>query len=126
MNTIFEELLSEEFDSKYFLVEMTDSLYSKLSHDELVIKLHNFLESGIVTWNELREVVDKIAGTIEPGFSLNNQIALCAIAVAIEKLPSQFTGEFLDTLSRSRAPEIGKVSRIARKCIEYFKEIQDS
>lgn len=123
---IFEELLSEEFEYKYFPLDLTDSLYSKLSRDRLVIELRGSLKSGIITWDELRKFVDKIAEKIQPGYRLDNETALCAIAVAIEELPSQFTCEFLDVFSKSRAVEISKASHMARKCIEYFKEIHES
>lgn len=126
MNIILKKLLSEEFNGKYFPLDLTDSSYYKLSRDESVIELREALKSGVITWDELREVVDHIADMIKPGFSLGNQTTLCAIAVAIEELPSQFTGEFFEVFSQSRAAAIGKISRMARRCIEYIKDINDS
>jgi hypothetical protein len=122
-----QALLSEDFDSKYFIIDNHPGRFRLLLlGDSLVIELRESIKSGEITWEQLESFVSDIASGFKKGFALEGDIALCAIAVAIEDFDSKFSYEYLDTLAKSKAAVLRKPSWVARECLETKKDIETS
>jgi len=79
-------LLSEDFELKFFCADNNATRFRLiLLEDNSVIELREAIRIGEITWEQLEAFVNTIVNGYQHGFTLDGDIALCAIAVAIEE-----------------------------------------
>lgn len=126
-STKLQALLSEDFESKFFIIDNHPARLRQLMlEDSLVIELREAIRTGEIAWEQVEEFVSTIADGFKKGFTLDGDIALCAIAVAVEGFNSKFSYEYLETLSKSKATVLRKPSWIARECLQAIKDVKTS
>ena len=117
-------LLSDDFEFKYCMLDYPARLRLLMLEDNSVTELHEAIRVGEISWEQLKEFVDTIVSGFKPGFTLDGDIALCAIAVAIEDFESEFSEEYLNKLSKLKAAEVRKPVRVAIECLRALCEKQ--
>lgn len=68
---------------------------------------------------ELTAFVSDVLRGFRPGERLPDQMALAALAVALEGNYSPFAESFLDQLASSPLAELGPASHVARACLKH-------
>lgn len=84
-----------------------------------VPQLRDSLREGRVTDDDLREFVTDLLRAFRPGERLAEQVALAALAVALETRHSDFTDSFLEQLASSPLAELGPASQVACACLKH-------
>jgi len=111
-------LLTEEFHDSIGVLLPPAALRRQLVNSSDVRALATGIRFGEVTADETREFVGMIMKEFRPGEYFHNNLALAALAVAMETWSSEFVEEYLLDLARLTAPELNISARIARECIK--------
>ena len=111
-------LTTDEFADSIGFILPPASLRRVLQHSADVRRLGAALRYGQVTGKDIREFVGQLLREFRPGELFHHDIALAALAVAMEHLSSSFAEEYLIDLARLQRPEFRASFRIARVCLK--------
>jgi hypothetical protein len=78
--------------------------------------LRSALQSGEVTEDTLRVFSATLLRDLEYGRRFPHELAIAAMAVALESRPTPFAEEFVMDLARLELPELPVAIRVAREC----------
>jgi len=87
-----------------------------LLKNKTVRLLDEAIRVGQITEQAVRDFASSQAIQYKVGESLPGDIALAALAVALESNPAHFAEEYLCDLARLHLPEMATSTRIAREC----------
>jgi len=91
-----------------------------LQTDE-VTALRYGIRSGAIGEEDIHEFIAEILHNFAPGVRYAEDIAVCALAVALEDHYSRFAEEYLIDLASVRSRELSFASRIAAECLKHRK-----
>ncbi len=84
-----------------------------------VAAVRQALREGAITEDTIRGFVSILVQDLRIGQQLPHELALAALAVALETRPTDFVEEYLYDLSRLRLAELSMCIRVARECLKY-------
>lgn len=93
-----------------------------LQSDEVAM-LRYSIRSGAVGEEDIREFVAEVLNVFDPGVRYEEDIAVCAVAVALEDHYSLFAEEYLIDLASVRSRELSFASRIAAECLKHRRTV---
>ncbi len=122
MRTSLKQLLdsTELYEIAGFAAN-SDALRILLGRTAEVQAMSEALRSGELTEGDIREFVRQVLDGFKLGESLFGDIALAAIAVALEPIhmsPDSFAEEYIRDLSRIDLAEMSRSSRVAKACLK--------
>ena len=115
---LLDRLASDEFTDAVGFVLPPAPLRRALQLSEDVRQLAAELRLDQVSKVDVREFVGRLLAVFRPGELFRHDVALAALAVAMESWPDSFAEEFLLDLARVHRPEFRASYRIARECLE--------
>jgi len=112
---VLNDLLEDSFAEKLSFVTQPVALHKLLAYSEEVRAIREKLQEGAITEETLRKFASSLVQQIEYGKRFPHELALAAIAVAIETRATDFSEEFIFDLARLKLPEIPLAIRVARE-----------
>lgn len=119
---LLSSLVSHEFLDAIGVVTSASALYRLLRGEPLVRALRKCLASGELSEDGVRRYVAGLSRDFQSGTQFPHEIALAAIAVALESWNSSFADEYLRDLARLRrvsefelAPGVADRCRVVKK-----------
>jgi hypothetical protein len=120
MNPSLEKLLSTQFDDAVGVILPTRAL--RLQLQPLVKEVEKAIRWKEIDEPQFREFVGQLAESAIASEPKPADLALAALAVAVERIPFEFTEEFLCDLASLRLPQLSISARMARECLtEYYQ-----
>ena len=116
--TSLKNLDSDELQQIYAVHSSSTGLRKAMSRNPIVNNLTSDIESGIVTIDNLKEVISAYLVNFTAGQSIDSQAQLCAIVTALEPI---FNVEFLDILKEFADCKIAELSQVWRVAVECYK-----
>ena len=116
---VLDRLASEEFALAAGFLSTPSSLRQSLRHAKEVHEIHDALKQGAIDDDTLREFVSRLMQDFRRGERFPHQLALAALAVAVERRPTDFAEEFLHDLARLQIAELSTAIRMARECLKH-------
>ena len=107
-----QRLRSDDFLDEMFAFSSAEGLRTFLRTRPEVSDLRRALVSGELVERDVEIFVRELLGALSPGKKFTEEIALAAIAVAIESLPGGFV-DYLEDLGRVRIQEMPLAPRVA-------------
>jgi hypothetical protein len=122
---LFTRLCSDEFIFSIGFLHTPSSVRKRLLESPTVRELSSVLRFGGITEELIRSFVSFATNGLVVGRRLPSDLALAAIAVALELRPTEFAEEYLHDLARIRLPfpEMGVSIRVARECLKLRCEV---
>jgi len=114
---VLEQLKSEGFASEAAFLSTATALRSYLARTNEVVSLRKALERGAITDEALRQFVALLMRDLRPDERFPHELALSALAVALETRSTGLAEEFLNDLARLRLAEMSICIRVARECV---------
>lgn len=115
--SLFERLTSDSFALSAGFISTPEALRRFLLRSQEVHDIRMALRQGAITEDTIREFVSSLMATFYAGRRFEHEMALAALAVALERRPTDFAEEFLHDLSRLKPAELCLCLRVARVCI---------
>jgi|GEM_PF-2087532 len=115
---VLEQLKSDEFQAKTGFVATAPALRRLLLRTPEVRALRQALISGALTERRIQAFVRSLLSTLRSGVPMQHDLALAALAVALEKRGTAFAGEYLHTLASLQAAEMSMSIRVARESLK--------
>lgn len=106
-------LSTEDFDVSVGPILQAEHLWRRLNQSIYVRRLREALNQGEVTDHDVGDFVSTQVSQFRSGERLNGELALAAIAVALESRWTTFADEYLNILSGLRLAELGSAPRVA-------------
>jgi hypothetical protein len=116
--SLFERLTSDEFAISAGSISTPEALRRFLLRSKEVREIRESLRQGAITEETVREFVSSLMRAFHVGQRFVHEMALAALAVALERRPTDFAEEFLHDLSRLKLAELCLCLRVARVCIQ--------
>ncbi len=114
---VLQQLTSDDFAVSAGCLSTPGSLRSFLHRSKEVAALKEALSQWAITDSTLRRFVSSLLRELRCGERFPHQLAIAAIAVALETRPTSFADEFLHDLSRLGLAEMSLCIRVARECL---------
>lgn len=114
--SLLEELAAEEFAIRLAFLSTPSALRACLRKTPEVNEVIQALGQGVITEEGIRAFVSVLLEDLRVGERLPHEIAIAALAVALETRPTNFAEEFLRDLSSLRLAEMGLAIRVANEC----------
>lgn len=114
---ILETLLSDEFQIAVGFVGTPWAVHQVLSRTPQVHAIRQGLRQGAITEETIRRFVARVLSDLRRGERFAHELALAALAVALQTRPTDFAEEFLHDLSRLQLAEMSLCIRVARLCL---------
>lgn len=119
---VLEKLKSDEFVMKFSFISNPRAVHGALQRSEEVRDLRSALRSGEITDETLRSFTAELLSHLEEGRLFEHELALAAIAVALETRSTAFAEEYVLDLARLELAELPAAIRVAREaCRERLK-----
>lgn len=115
---LLNRLVSDEFTDSVGFVLPPGPLRRMLQLSADVRSLAAALRFGQVTKEDVREFVERLLRDFRPGELFRHDVALAAVAVALEHWSSSFAEDYLLDLARVERPEFRASFRVARECLK--------
>jgi len=115
---VLEQLKSEDFAVSVGFLSTAGALRRFLGRTSEVAAVRQSLREGAITENTIRGFVSALIESLRIGERLPHELALSALAVALETRPTDFADEFLRGLARLKLAELSLVIRVARECLK--------
>lgn len=117
-----ESLKTDNFALRFSFISNPSAVHRALQRSEDVENLRLALRNGEITEETLRAFSGNVLRELEHGKRLHHELALAAIAVALEIRPTPFAEEYVLDLARLELAELPIAIRVARKaCQERLK-----
>ena len=112
-------LLSDEFDVAIGPIVRPPALRRVLAANPAVRAVTGGLASGEISETSIEEFVRECIAGYAPGQRVPGELALAAVAVAIERTQSEFAQRFLELLRGCFGPDLRVAPRVAAECLEW-------
>lgn len=119
MNRLLETLASEAFAVEVGFLLPPPALRRRLQRSSVVRQVAQAVRLGMITEADVRTFAEQMVRHFKPGYLLPGELALAALAVALEFCPQDFAEEYLCHLARLRLSELGTALRVARECLTF-------
>jgi len=113
---VLENLKSDELAVAVGFIDTPDVLRKALLRTKEVSAVRDALRQEAITDDAVRRFVHLLLRDLRPGERFAHELAVAALAVALERWATEFADEFLDDLSRLRLAEMSTCIRVAREC----------
>lgn len=117
MNTLLHELVSEVFELEVGFLPPTRALRRRLQRIRRVKSITKAIRLGVISETDVRSFTEDVALNFQAGVVLHGEVALAALAVALETCPQDFAEEYLCDLARLKVSELGLAIRVAQECL---------
>ncbi len=117
--TLFERLTSDEFALSTASISTPEALRRLLLRSQIVHDIRESLRQGSITEDSIREFVSSLMKGFHVGARFEHEMALAALAVALERRPTDFAEEFLLDLAKLKLAEMPLCIRVARECLKH-------
>ena len=114
-----EVLKSEEFEVEVGYLLPTAALRKRLSLLPEVRRVITSLDMRLLKENCLRQFVSTLMAEFRPGQRFLYDVALAALAVSLERRPTEFADEYLRDLAKLNLAEMPVSIRMARECLKH-------
>jgi hypothetical protein len=118
MNPLLRALTTVEFDDRVGVVLPPAPLRRVLQRTVEVRRIETALRYGELTQQDIRGFVAQLLREFKPGELFVHDIALAALAVAMEHWSDRFAEEYLIDLARVERPEFRAAYRVARQSLK--------
>ena len=115
---VLDQLTSEEFAVSVGFLSTASALRRFLARSKEVADIRDALRQGAITEETLRRFVSSLLQEFRPGERFQHELAVAALAVALEQRGTDFAEEFLRDLSRLQRNEMGLCTLLARECLK--------
>jgi hypothetical protein len=115
--SLYERLISDEFVLLAGLISTPEALRRFLVRSEMVHDIRESLRRGSITEDSIREFVSSLMKGFHVGSRFEHEMALAALAVAIERRSTRFAEGFLSDLASLKLVEMPLCIRVARECL---------
>lgn len=117
MSKLLDELIhSETLNELPLFVGSSTALRSALQSHAVVSQLRADLISGALVHADIDNFVSRAMRNLSVGVRLEEDMALAALAVALEREASDFANEYIEELSRLRLSEMPNSIAVAELC----------
>jgi hypothetical protein len=116
---VFEDLTSDEFILSAGLVSTPEALRRFLLRSHAIHGIRESLRQGLITDETIREFISSLMKEFSVGRRFAHEMALAALAVALERRPTNYAEEFLSDLAKLRLAEMPLCIRVARECLKH-------
>jgi hypothetical protein len=113
---VLEQLKSDEFAVGVGFLSTPRSLRQFLTRSREVLAVREALRQGAISEDAIRRFVSSLMADFRRGERFPHELALAALAVALETRPSDFAEEFVQDLARLDLEELSLCVRVAREC----------
>jgi len=94
------------------------AIHRHLALSAEVHEIRKGLRQGAITEETIREFVSSLMSLFHVGQRFEHEMALAALAVALERRPTDFAEEFLFDLAKLKLAEMPLCIRVARECLQ--------
>jgi len=115
--SVLRELLSDEFELAVGFVGTPSAAHWLLGRMPQVRAIRQSLRQEALTDETIRRFASGLLWDLRRGERLPHELAIAALAVALEMRPTDFAEEFLRDLSRLKLAEMSLCIRVARECL---------
>jgi hypothetical protein len=115
---LLERLTSDDFILSTACVATSEALRHFLTRSEEVRDIRKAIEQGAITEEFIRVFVARLMEAFHAGERFEHEMAITALAVALERRPTDFAEEFLMDLAKLKLAEMPLCIRVARECVK--------
>lgn len=116
--TALELLTSSDFLLDLWHIATPPALYRALNRSPQVAAIRQALASGQLTEDAIRRFSDNLTGSIKVGSPFEHDVAIAAIAVALQDRATTFADDYLRALANLKLAEMPMSIRVARECLK--------
>lgn len=118
MTITLDTLLTAEFEDSLGFVLPPAAFRLVLHRSQVVRQLSKSIRRREITAKSIRRFVSEQVNQLKKGEWLKGDVALAAVAVALETIKDPVADEYLTTLGNLRVPEMPTSTRVARECLK--------
>ena len=122
---VLEELTSEEFAIRLAFLSTPSAMRACLRKSSEVARVIQALQQGAVTEEGIRRFVSRLFEDLRAGERFPHEVAIAALAVALENRATHLAETYLHDLARLQLAELGLAIRVARECLKRRVIIAD-
>jgi hypothetical protein len=115
---LLNQLTSDLFNLSAGFLSTPTATHRYLARCAEVRELREGLRQGAITEETIREFVSSLMSSFHVGQRFEHEMALAALAVALERRPTDFAEEFLLDLAKLKLAEMSLCIRVARECLK--------
>jgi hypothetical protein len=115
---ILDRVKSDDFGARVGFVATAPALRRLLNRTPEVHAIREALATGHLSEETIRRFVGTLMADLRRGGPFRHDLALSALAVALERRGTEFAGEYLRGLAGLRAAEMVMSIRVARECLK--------
>ena len=123
---VLEDLTSEDLAVRLAFLSTPSALRACLQKTAEVAELTRELRLGAITEDGIKSFMSGLLEDLRIGERFQQEMAVAALAVALETRPTDFAEQFLRNLSGLRLAEMGAAARVARECLKRRVTLADS
>jgi hypothetical protein len=116
---LLDQLATDDFALSVGLVSTPAALRHAMSSSKEVRDIREGMWQGVVTEETICEFVSSLMVDFRAGQRFEHELALAALAVVLERRPTDFAEEFLFDLAKLRLAEMPFCIRVARECLKH-------
>jgi len=117
------QVASDDFSISMGVVSSSHGLRRWLIKNDTVRALRRAILFGTITERAVRQFTDNLFIDFQRGTRFPHEIALSAIAVALENVNTEFASEYLNDLARLRVLEMPLAPRVAQICVSRHENL---
>lgn len=117
--SVLDRLASDEFVLSVGFLSTPSSLRRLLQRAKEVAEIRESLKQEAITDDTLRRFVSRLLEDFRRGERFVHELALAALAVAVERRPTDFADEYLHDLARLQIAELSMAIRVARESLKH-------
>jgi len=114
---VLDALTRDEFALETAFVSTVEALRRALGRSAEVRAVRRALDEGLLCESTIRRFVGAMMGDLRRGVRFPHDLAMAALAVALERRGGDFADEFLNDLARLELAEMSLSIRVARLCL---------
>jgi len=118
MNKLLKPLVLDDFSERFVGASTTDGLLYALGRNATVKEIQQGIVNGSISDAELHAFVHSVLSKFAPGIFFAGDLTLAALVVAVSSDHGDFANAFLSQLTRIRATELSRSSRIAAMVVQ--------
>jgi hypothetical protein len=115
---LLERLKTDEFSFAVGFHHSTGSVRRKLLNSVDVRRVAAAVRFGAITESMINEFVSSVMLEYRRGHRLPDDLALAALAIVLERRPTDFAEEYLHDLARLKLAEMSTSINVARECLK--------
>ena len=120
-SVVLDRLTGDEFHKSIGPILPPRALRQVLLQSEHVQQVIYALAQGEITDDSIRDFVSALTANFVQGQKFPDDLALAALAVVLERRPTDFADEYLRGLAKLRLTEMVISANVARECLEQRK-----